>query len=398
MRFKAATSVLTRTDLYNKRIFALPESATLARQSSLSGLALSLGRSILGCRSGFSLSLLLSSLALAQINCLPAAATTNTGSTALQAAQQRSEAYFNQACRDYRIAHYKIAEIELRQSISEDQNNAIAHYYLANTLVYLNRHEEAIEEFKRAYHLDPFGPVSRYCRSALLTYKIQPTVFDGEEEPIEATQAMKRYFYAEKNAPPQEKITAIHDEAEREKQKNKLAAELLSKAYGTTTDNEVQKIQQSARQDVADTLDLYENSPYPFMREIGAQRAENIQRDADEMVRVVKARAEQHVSEYERWSKRKGELLDEAVANLEKQLVTKSLPGTPQLVNVGTDLFVRNYAFKSRGAADLHPAVAHVDDPPANPVGERANQKQLNQTTETNAVKVVKGKLVGSEK
>ncbi len=43
-------------------------------------------------------------------------------------------------------------------------------YYLAGCYVHLNRHEEAQREYDMSYRLDPFGPVSGYCRRALLGY------------------------------------------------------------------------------------------------------------------------------------------------------------------------------------------------------------------------------------
>ncbi len=309
------------------------------------------------------------------------ASAARTASPQAQSEKQKAAGYLSAAIRDFQVCQYKKAEIELREAIAEDPASATAHYYLADTLVYLNRHDEAVEEFKRSYRLDPYGPVSGYCRKALLTYNTKVAEPEAEDEPLKATESMKRYFFSDPKAPSKQKVAAIHDQAEREKLRHKQVGESLTKAYNTTAEVEAQSIQRNARDEIDAIINgRMANSPYPQDRQIAATRADAVQKNADEMARIAKARAEQRQVELKLYSKQRSDLVDEAVSNLEKNLITKNLPGTPELQHAGTDLFVRNYSpAKSQSQyPDPHPATARIN--PASPDeidAARAEQKRL---------------------
>ena len=293
----------------------------------------------------------------------------------------KSASYLSMAIRDFQVRQYKKSEIELRAAISEDPGNPTAHYYLADTLVYLGRHDEAVEEFRRSYRLDPFGPVSGYCRKALLTYNIKIAEPEAEDEPIQATDAIKRYFFSDPKAPSREKIAAIHDQAEREKLRHKQTADSLTKAYNTTVEHESQLIQRNARDEIDSIINgRLGNSPYPGDRQMAATRADAVQKDADEMSRLAKMRADQKQLEYKLYSKQRSDLVDEAVSNLEKNLITKNLPGSPQLQHAGTDLFVRNYLPSQSQSQypDPHQAMARINPPTDDEIAAaKAEQKRL---------------------
>ncbi len=78
--------------------------------------------------------------------------------------------------------------------------------------------------------------------------------------------------------------------------------------------------------------------------------------------KIARERASEKAAEYKSVSKAKGRALDETVTNLERQLVTKTLPGTPALKHDGTDLFVRSYSPSSQKSPypDAHAAVARI--------------------------------------
>jgi tetratricopeptide (TPR) repeat protein len=314
----------------------------------------------------------------------PGAAVLASSNKAVPPAQSdklKSASYLSMAIRDFQIYQYKKAEMELRAAISEDSGNATAHYYLADTLVYLNRHDEAVEEFKRSYRLDPYGPVSGYCRKALLTYNVRIAEPEVEDEPIQATEAIKSYFYSNPKAPSKEQVAAIHDQAEREKLRHKQTGDSLAKAYNTTAERESQMIRSNARDEIDSIINgRLGTSPYPADRQMAATRAESIQRDADEMARIAKKRADDKQDEYKLYSKQRSDLVDEAVSNLEKNLITKNLPGSPQLQHAGTDLFVRNYRpAKSQSLyPDPHQAMARINPPTEAEIdAAKAEQKRL---------------------
>jgi tetratricopeptide (TPR) repeat protein len=314
-----------------------------------------------------------------------------------QSDKRKSAIYLAMAIRDFQGYQYKKAEIELRQAISEDPTNPTAHYYLANTLVYLGRHEEAADEFKRSYRLDPFGPVSGYCRKALLTYNIKIAEPEAEDEPLQATDLIKHYFFSDPKAPSKEKIAAIHEQAEREKLRHKQTADSLAKAYNTTVERESQMIQRNARDEIDSIINgRLGSSPYPGDRQMAATRADAVQKDADEMSRLAKMRAEQKQVEYKLYSKQRSDLVDEAVSNLEKNLITKNLPGSPELQHAGTDLFVRNYlpAKSQSQYPDPHQAMARINPATEEEIdAAKAEQKRLLMQT-PRVKREVQGKVV----
>jgi hypothetical protein len=171
----------------------------------------------------------------------------------------------------------------------------------------------------------------------------------------------------------------------------------LSKGYNLTAQTEADNIQNQARNEIDWLLDQYGNSPYPYVREVATTRASNIQRDADEMTRLAKARASQREFEHKQWSTQRGELLDQAVSNLENQMVTKGLPDSPRLVGTGTNLFVRNYFLGPSSAVPPHAALAHVNDrTPQDPIGEKSLPEKL-PDADLHTTREVKGKLLSGD-
>jgi hypothetical protein len=53
---------------------------------------------------------------------------------------------------------------------------ATAHLQLANAYVHAGRHNDAIEEYKSAYNLNPTGKIGEYSLRALTAYKVTPNV------------------------------------------------------------------------------------------------------------------------------------------------------------------------------------------------------------------------------
>jgi tetratricopeptide (TPR) repeat protein len=281
--------------------------------------------------------------------------------------QESGQKYFEQAQILLRNGNYKQAEIELRKSISERSDVALSHYYLANTLVHLQRHDEAIEEFKRSYKLDPYGPTSGYCRKALMTYGRKspadetPIATDGELDAVTAIKHYSKSSKGEKN-PDSARITAIKNQAEREKLRHQEFADSLVKSANLIGDVEAREIRNRAKVDVDNIINGAQNL-IPANQMIQAERATQIRKNAEEMEIIVKDRAAKRSQQYSQWSKEKGELLDETVSNIQNQLYTKSLPGTPKLNEIGTDLFVRNYGQSPTSASggSAQPATVKVN-------------------------------------
>jgi hypothetical protein len=293
-------------------------------------------------------------------NCPAGAATVEENGSGNATASQKGSAFFARAVQYYQRNDFKNAELFLRQAISEAPGEPNMHYYLANTLVRLNRHDEAKEEFKRAYNLDPYGPISGYCRKALAVYDNQ----NPDAAPaVSATDNLMRYSNREPSiVDPEKKVLSLRSQAEREKLRHQQVADSYSRAMNSTGDGEAQRIRQNSRDEIDSILHGTRYS-YPWMQQAAEARAQQVQSNADELERIARDRAKERAAEYKAVSKEKGKSLDETVTNLERQFTTKALPGTPQLRHDGTDLFVRSYSPSTAKSPypDAHPAVARVN-------------------------------------
>jgi tetratricopeptide (TPR) repeat protein len=273
----------------------------------------------------------------------------------------------NRAIRLYQQNSFKESELFLRQSIAENPLNADAHYYLANALVHLSRHDEAIEEFKRTYRLDPFGPTSGYCRKALKAYAekqaADKSADDDGGEILDATSSLMRYAQKDSGkGDSQAKLITLREQAEREKIRHQQSADSYGRAMRSTGEGEALTIRQNARDDI-DRILHGTRGGLPWVQQAAEARAAEVQRNADELERIAKERAGEKAAEYKSVSKAKGKALDETVNNLERQLITKTLPGTPSLKHDGTDLFVRSYSPSTQKSPypDAHAAVARIN-------------------------------------
>jgi tetratricopeptide (TPR) repeat protein len=307
--------------------------------------------------------------ALAMFPQLPVFANASASGTkpSISKGNDKGAAFLNRAIQLYQRNSFKEAELFLRQSIAENPTSADAHYYLANALVQLNRHDEAIEEFKRAYRSDPFGPTSGYCRKALQAYaEKQATAKPGDDdntEAIDATSSMMRY--AQKGAgkdDSQLKLVTLREQVEREKLRHQQSADSYGRAMRSTGEGEALTIRANARDDI-DRILHGTRGGLPWVQQAAEARAAEVQHNADELEKIARERASEKAAEYKSVSKAKGRALDETVTNLEHQLVTKTLPGTPVLKHDGTDLFVRSYSPSSQKSPypDAHAAVARIN-------------------------------------
>ena len=255
------------------------------------------------------------------------------------------------------------AEFCFRQSCVEHPEDAIAHYYLANLLAYSKRHPEAIKEYQTCYERDPFGVASGYCRKALLSYNVPVPELETAQKESTVISAAERLGKA---APVSSSRadTPIRVQAEREKSRNRMAADLESSAVLRATVAKEQKIKEAAAAEIdavlypppGSYLQRY-NQMHP---EEASAAARQMKANADENVKLERTLAEYKAAAYKQRSKEQEKALDEVASNLERQLASKVVPGSAQLREVGTGLFVRYYGRSSDPAPEVHNGVARV--------------------------------------
>lgn len=282
------------------------------------------------------------------------------------------------------------AEDCLQQASIEHPSDPFVHYYLANVLVYLKKHPQAVEEYKAAFRLDPYGPVSGYCRKALITYKLSTPSSRIENlensEPISAAERLGI------KAPVQDErgsmVRMLRTQVEREKNRHRDYAESIAATMIRGGETRARVIERDAHDAINETL----NSPIrirPFETPFAALenrklQIEQMRKEAEEAAKHEREAATAKSDSYKRWSMEHEFSLDETASNLEGQLLMKALPGSAKLRPEGTGLFVRYYG-KSSGNVDVHNSVAHftdrrtlqdADDEAAEEEGGAANPQQ----------------------
>jgi hypothetical protein len=281
------------------------------------------------------------------------------------------------------------AEYCFRQSSVEHPKDPLPHYYLANLLAASKRHVEAIVEYQACYECDPFGVASGYCRKALMSYNAPLPEVAAAEKTVEKKPTMlsakERLGVSDRPV-----VASIRTQAEREKNRNRVAGESESSAVFRDTEMKALKIKQAAAEN-ADAI-LYPppgsylqryNQMHP---EEAAQAAKQVRDNADENVKLERLLAEQKASQYKDHFKAREKAVDEVAANLEKQLASKAVPGSARLHEEGTGLFVRYYGSSSDPAPEVHNGVARVVRYVPSPSPQNASDEDSEDDDSTPAV------------
>ncbi|RTL35332.1 MAG: tetratricopeptide repeat protein [Candidatus Melainabacteria bacterium] len=264
------------------------------------------------------------------------------------------------------LGQYSQAEECFRQSAVEHPRDASVHYFLANALVYEKKHPQAMEEYNLAYRLDPYGPVSGYCRKALMTYRLHgapPPCESEENEPISAAERLG--ITVPKESGHGAVVRVIRSQVEREKSRHRQYAESIAATMVRGGETRAKIIERNAQDAINEAL----NSPMrmrPFENPFTAienrkLQIEQMRKEAEEAAKHERDAAAEKSDSYKRWSLDHEFSLDEIASNLEAQLLMKSLPGSARLRPEGTGLFVRYYG-RSNNDVDVHNSVAHFTD------------------------------------
>ncbi len=283
----------------------------------------------------------------------------SSNSSAPQTLMQRGQRYSASG-------QYAQAEECFRQSAVEHPRDPYVHYYLANVLVYLKKHPQAMEEYNLAFRLDPYGPVSGYCRKALVTYRMHgaaPIAESQTSEPISAAERLGIRLPDEVDHGSVVKV--IRTQAEREKVRHRQFAESIAATMVRGGETRAQVIERNAHDAINETLNSpvrYRPFENPFMAiENRRLQIEQMRKEAEEAAKQERAVAAEKSDSYKRWSLEHEFSLDEIASNLEAQMLTKTLPGSARLRPEGTGLFVRYYG-RSGADVEVHNSVAHFTD------------------------------------
>lgn len=295
---------------------------------------------------------------------------------------------YDDGIRDYQAGRFKQAMMKLTRASGAQPTNALVHYYLANALVKCGEHEQAAEEYRVSFMLDPYGTVSGYCRAALRGYK--RAVPSGDD--IKAFRDTVNGVTALASAPPapgakgqvlhpprlgasasadpimRQSLSLIRRQVDFEKRKNNSIGESRAKSEIKLAERDAREIDYWAKQQIDRLWSPHQAPMDPRLLDTKQLQAseDRIRANAKEEQSRILREAQQRADRYRKVAEMRKTALDEVADNLERQMCENSSASTVRLLSEGTDLYVRRYAStgNNRGIPDAHPAVARIVSSP----------------------------------
>jgi tetratricopeptide (TPR) repeat protein len=333
---------------------------------------------------------------------------------ALLAPPATSAAVYDDGVKEYEAGNYKKAVQLLNRAVGAEPARAMAHYYLANALVHIDEHEEAIVEYRMCLALDPSGAVSDYCKRALKSYhRKDPTAAEAKELRDTASGASQKaasppggakvaYRAPSAASPADRSLTLIRKQVQTEKKKDETLAETDAADALTTAQRQVEQIRANAETRIqrlyAAPRTLRQQSPFAQIDLDAA--AQKIREEAKEEEEFVLRQGRQKADRCRQVGEMRRTALDQVADDLENQLSDDGKYSGVRMVPEGTNLYVRSYASTPtvRPLPDAHGAVAriyaqHSGDGATD--GDSASADKLpSSTTITTTTRTVHGKIL----
>ncbi len=283
----------------------------------------------------------------------------------------------DEGVRQFHARRYAMALGPLERAVSRAPHNAMCRYYLAGCYVHLNRHEEAQREYDMSYRLDPFGPVSGYCRRALLGYgKSVPADSEiaalGRPGAVVAKPADTGSF--QHNAPHHlnKAVDTIRRQADFEKGRHKQTSDTFASNAMRTGEGSARKILDDADNEIRAIMDAplvvagggANWALQQHAKELELQRrqqlASEIRKRAENDAARVRAEANDRSQKYRQYSQDRQAALDEVADSLESQLSSSRLKDRVKMRAEGTGLYVRNFGVVPSPSPEVHNSVARI--------------------------------------
>ncbi|HEY9731148.1 MAG TPA: hypothetical protein V6C89_04515 [Drouetiella sp.] len=258
-----------------------------------------------------------------------------------EAAPVKSE--LQQGIASYNASDHARACSLLQAHLAKNQNDAVAHYYLAQTLMKLGQIENAVSEYRKAFQSSNDSTMKKYCLQAIqlasssqqtkleINKSVSPVKTDSDVE--KSLDRIKRQSELAKNnkirngdADAKDKLTrGVHDV-------NELIMERDMKIHNLLQ---------------PDAISITGRAIYlDHTAEI-----EQIKRDYENRIKDAQALAKQEANFKKDEVAKDANKMVADVDNLRSQLTdTRHLPGTPALQATGTNFYTRQYGDPRRSA------------------------------------------------
>lgn len=304
----------------------------------------------------------------------------------------------DEGVRQFHARRYAMALGPLERAVHKAPHSAMCRYYLANCYVHLNRHEEAQREYDMSYRLDPFGPVSGYCRRALIGYGRS---IPGDSEiaalgrPVALATRPPEAGTIQHNSPHHltKAVDTIRRQADFEKGRHKSASETFSSNAVRTGEGTARKILDDADSEIKGIMEApiaiaargANFEMIQMARELEMQRrralCDEIRKKAEGDAARIRAEAQDRSSKFKKYADDRQAALDEVADSLESQLSSSRLKDRVKMRAEGTGLYVRNFGIVPSPSPEVHNSVARIhphenphpaDEPAPEPTSDKA--------------------------
>lgn len=277
-----------------------------------------------------------------------------------------------QGIASYNAAEHSKAVSYLHAHLSKNQNDAVAHYYLANSLLKLGQAEKAIAEYRKAYDLSKDQTLKQYCLQAV--EQISPIGVGQNRGPAipgltkqTAVGAGQETGVSTPNADVAKSLERIKRQSELAKDNKIRNGDADAKDKLTRGVHDVQQLQMERDMKIRNLLqpDAISITGNPIYLDHTAE-IEQIKRDYENRIKEAQLLAKQEANyKKEEVAKDANKMISD-VDNLRSQLMdTRHLRGTPALQATGTNFYTRQYG-DPRSAAVKRPE-PYVDELMATP-------------------------------
>lgn len=235
--------------------------------------------------------------------------------------------------------HYKEGRIETalhccRKIIRSNPDEPGAHYLLANCHYLRGNKAAALEQYRIAFELDPFGEAGRYARQALLGMNASladPDDANPELPPTDRSESIKQA------------VAKIRDQI----QVSRTSSQNLGKRYAEQSQRSGETRIKQLRQAAEDTAgDILPRNRRPS----AAQQAEAAYWQSFYYAEQQRARNDAYIQaqKHRAWAAKRERSLEECGESLCLLLAEQPQAGKHKLLASGTSVYVRNY-----GAGEL---------------------------------------------
>jgi tetratricopeptide (TPR) repeat protein len=279
--------------------------------------------------------------------------------------------YFQQGVAAYNSGNYTLASANLKIAVTASPNDALAHYYLANTYLQLKEPPAmAYSEYTKCLHLSPEGQLHQYSVNALVKledtypqFRIPTNIANPYAQILEHVRNRSDDSYNSYDNPLRAEADAYHKQAQDARVQQAAATNpaLLKTVNRIQTQSDIVKqnidnvgktaandyssglqfdLQKLERQRDRTLAEMTARGTHYSHHEINAAEVSFAQKIAD-----LQTRIDQESHTHRADASIEIRHFDRDVEDLTNQLTnTKSLPGTPVLQSTGTNLYTRQYA------------------------------------------------------